>query len=62
MGKQNSGFLVYHKDFEKSGMNPCFSTAMVLWQHIDPWFSSARLSLLDRGFTFAIAHIRGGRI
>jgi oligopeptidase B len=28
---------------------------------IDPWFSSARLSLLDRGFTFAIAHIRGGQ-
>lgn len=27
---------------------------------IDPYFSSARLSLLDRGFIFAIAHIRGG--
>ncbi|MCF8237133.1 MAG: S9 family peptidase [Saprospiraceae bacterium] len=27
---------------------------------IDPHFSSARLSLLDRGFAFAIAHIRGG--
>jgi oligopeptidase B len=26
----------------------------------DPWFSHARLSLLDRGFIFAIAHIRGG--
>ena len=27
---------------------------------LDPWFSHARLSLLDRGFIFAIAHIRGG--
>ncbi len=26
----------------------------------DPYFSSSRLSLLDRGFIFAIAHIRGG--
>ena len=27
---------------------------------VDPTFSSARLSLLNRGFVFAIAHIRGG--
>ena len=27
---------------------------------MDPYFSSVRLSLLDRGFAFAIAHIRGG--
>jgi oligopeptidase B len=28
---------------------------------MDPWFNSSRLSLLDRGFIFAIAHIRGGQ-
>ena len=29
-------------------------------ESLDPWFSHARLSLLERGFLFAIAHVRGG--
>lgn len=29
-------------------------------ESLDPWFSHARLNLLERGFIFAIAHIRGG--
>lgn len=29
-------------------------------ESLDPWFSHARLSLLERGFIFAVAHVRGG--
>ncbi len=40
---------------------PCLLYAYGAYEaSMDPTFSSARLSLLDRGFTFAIAHVRGG--
>ncbi|MCW8982308.1 MAG: S9 family peptidase, partial [Altibacter sp.] len=53
--------LVYRKGIKKDGSNP-----LLLYGYgsygatIDPYFSSSRLSLLDRGFIFAIAHVRGG--
>ncbi|MCC5927805.1 MAG: S9 family peptidase [Cyclobacteriaceae bacterium] len=54
--------LVYHKDhFKKDGSNPCLQYAYGSYGYsTEPYFSSARLSLLNRGFVFAIAHIRGG--
>jgi len=54
--------LVYRKStFKKEGKQPLLLYAYGSYgATIDPYFSSARLSLLDRGFVFAIAHIRGG--
>lgn len=53
--------LVYHKDTPRDGTAPLLLYGYGSYGHsIDPMFSSARLSLLDRGFIFAIAHIRGG--
>lgn len=55
--------LVYRKElFQKSGQNPLLLYAYGSYGHsTDPTFSSNRLSLLDRGFVYAIAHIRGGQ-
>jgi oligopeptidase B len=40
---------------------PCLLYGYGAYEHsVDPGFSSLRLSLLDRGFVFAIAHVRGG--
>ena len=53
--------LIYKKGFEKNGKAP-----MLLYGYgsygisMDATFSSTRLSLLNRGFVFAIAHVRGG--
>jgi oligopeptidase B len=53
--------LVHHKDTQLSETTPILQYAYGSYGHtIDPSFSSNRLSLLDRGFAFAIAHIRGG--
>jgi oligopeptidase B len=54
--------FVYKKGFKKDGNAP-----LVLYGYgsygicMDPWFSSHLLSLLNRGFVYAIAHIRGGQ-
>jgi len=55
--------LVYKKDlFHHDGQNPVLLYGYGSYGlSSDPYFSSSRLSLLDRGFVFAIAHIRGGQ-
>jgi oligopeptidase B len=53
--------MVYRKEIKKDGKNPLLLYAYGSYGiSMDPYFSSTRLSLLDRGFIFAIAHIRGG--
>ncbi len=53
--------LVYKKGLEKNGMTPLLLYAYGSYGiSMDVNFSSTRLSLLNRGFIYAIAHIRGG--
>lgn len=53
--------LVYRKGIELDGDNPLLLGAYGSYgSSRDPSFSSTRLSLSDRGFVYAIAHIRGG--
>jgi oligopeptidase B len=53
--------LVYRKGIKKDGSNPLYQYAYGSYGYsIDAGFSASRISLLDRGFIYAIAHIRGG--
>src|SRR5690606_27162053 len=53
--------LVYHKNIKKNGQNPLLLYGYGSYgSTVDPYFSTVRLSLLDRGFIYAIAHVRGG--
>ena len=53
--------LVYKKGLENNGNNPTLLYGYGSYGYsIDPSFDSKRISLLDRGFVFAIGHIRGG--
>lgn len=53
--------IVYPAGFVRDGSQPLFLYAYGAYGHaIPPGFSTGRLSLLDRGFAYAIAHIRGG--
>ena len=52
--------LVYKKGLIKNNKNPLLLYGYGSYGNtIDPYFSVSRLSLLDRGFVFAIAHVRG---
>ena len=53
--------VVYKKGIKKDGTNPLLQYAYGSYgSTLDPYFSTVRLSLLDRGFIYVVAHIRGG--
>ena len=61
-GKKVAISLVYHKDTELNKNTPLLQYAYGSYGYtISDGFSSTRLSLLDRGFVYAVAHIRGGQ-
>jgi oligopeptidase B len=60
-GKAIPVSIVYPKGFPRDGSGKVFLYAYGAYGHaIPPSFSTGRLSLLDRGWAYAIAHIRGG--
>lgn len=53
--------LVHRRDTPVDGTAPALLYGYGAYEHsVDPAFRASRLSLLDRGFVFAIAHVRGG--
>lgn len=61
-GKKVAISMVHHKDTKLAPETPILLYAYGSYGYtIDPNFSTSRLSLLDRGFVFAIAHVRGGQ-
>ncbi|MEU4155530.1 S9 family peptidase [Actinoplanes sp. NPDC026670] len=53
--------IVTRKGVKRDGSAPALLYGYGSYEHsVDPYFSIARLSLLDRGVVFAIAHVRGG--
>lgn len=54
--------LLYKKDFKRDGSAPLYQYAYGSYgSSMDPSFRSTVFSLVDRGFVYAIAHIRGGQ-
>ncbi len=53
--------LMWREDTARDGTAPALLYGYGAYEHsVDPTFSSLRLSLVDRGFVFALAHVRGG--
>jgi len=53
--------LIRRKNIEKNGKSKLLLYAYGAYKHsVNPSFSASRLCLIDRGITFAIAHVRGG--
>ena len=56
-------YLVYRKDLKKEGAQPLLLYSYGSYGSTsDPYFSSARLSLLDRGIIYALTNVRGSQI
>lgn len=54
--------MVHERSFARDGSRPLLLYAYGSYGYtVEPTFGSARFSLIDRGFTYAIAHVRGGQ-